>query len=136
MSETIHVGAVTPRGGTRFTAGADLTAKQGHAVKLSAGKVVVAAAATDDCIGVLLTGGLTDTEVVVALWENTAGTVLVRAAGALATAGVRISFDSAGKWVASATAATRSNGRLVGTASGDGALVEAAISPGSYIALA
>lgn len=123
MAEILPIGPVSPAGARLFTAGEDLTADRGKAVKISSGSVIKVTAATDDAIGVLLTGGANGADVTVALFGEYPGSCYVAAGGALATAHVRVKFDATARFVA-AVATDRSTGRIRGTASGAGALVE------------
>ena len=124
MAEILTIGPVTGLGAIRYTAGEDLTADRGKAVKLSGGSVIKATAATDDAIGVLLAGGANGAEVSVAPFGAYNGSCYIAAGGALATAGVRVKFDATARFVA-AVSTDRASGRIMGTASGAGALVEA-----------
>lgn len=101
--------------GDRYTAvaGADLTGKRYHIVKLDAnGKVVLAAAATDALLGVLdnepKLGGVAEV-----LTINGQGTFKVKAANAAITKDAYITSDAAGKAVATTTAGNRVLGRAV-----------------------
>ncbi|WP_064444439.1 DUF2190 family protein [Rhodococcus sp. YH3-3] len=101
--------------GDRYTAvaGADLTGKRYHIAKLDAnGEVVLAAAATDNILGVLdnevKKGGVA--EVVLA---NGQGTFKVKAANAVIAKDAFITTDASGKAVATTTAGNRVIGRAV-----------------------
>lgn len=100
--------------GDRYTAvaGADLSGKRYHIVKLNAdGKVVLAAAATDAIIGVLDNEpkeGVTAEVVTV----NGQGTFRVKAAGTIAKDAF-ITSDASGKAVATTTSGNRVIGRAI-----------------------
>lgn len=101
--------------GDRYTAeaGADLTGKRYHIVKLNAdGKVILATAATDVILGVLdnepVLGAVAD--VVLA---NGQGTFRVKAANATIAKDAFITSDANGKAVATTTTGNRVIGRAV-----------------------
>lgn len=81
-----------------FKAGADLRTKQYFIVKLSSGDVVLAAAATDNLLGILMNKPNSAENAEVQL-VNSQGTCKVVAGGSI-TAGNMITADSAGKAVA------------------------------------
>ena len=124
MAEILPIGPVSPAGARLFTAGEDLTADRGKAVKLSGANVIKVTAPTDDAIGILLTGGANGADVTVALFGNYPGSCYIAAGGALATANVRVKFDATARFVA-AVSTDRASARIRGTASGANALVEA-----------
>ena len=94
-----------------FTAGADLSSAQYQLVKMSAeGTVVLAAAATDNILGVILEPGKSGDRVSVGML-NGDGTFNVKAAGAI-TAGAQLTSNASGK----AVATTTTGNVVVGTA--------------------
>lgn len=98
-----------------FKAGADLTGKKGYLVKMSADDtVVLAAAATDEIIGALVTEAKQGDVVSVA--NPTQGTFKVIAGGSISR-GNRITSDSAGKGIAAtqAIAGAQPTTRVVGS---------------------
>lgn len=124
MAEILPIGPVSPAGARLFTAGEDLTADRGKAVKISSGNVIKVTAATDDAIGVLLTGGANGADVTVAMFGEYPGSCYIAAGGALATNHVRVKFDATARFVA-AVSTDRASARIRQTASGAGALCEA-----------
>ena len=100
--------------GDRYTgvAGADLTGKLYHLVKLDAnGNVVLAAAATDNILGALEVDGKQGEAVSVAL-ANGAGSFKVKLAANTAK-DAYLTSDASGQAVVTATAGDRVIGRLV-----------------------
>lgn len=99
-----------------FNAGADLSAKQFYGVKLSSGNVVVMAAETDECIGILQNAPVqNDTADVLLL--NAQGTTKMIAGGAI-SAGARVSCAAGGKGqaVTQASAGAQPTKRAIGIA--------------------
>lgn len=103
--------------GDKYTAvaGADLSAKQYHIVKLdSDGEVVLASAATDAILGVLANapkaGAVAEVELL-----NGSGTFKVKAANAIISKDAYITADADGKAVATTTSGNRVIGRAVRT---------------------
>lgn len=100
--------------GDRYTgvAGADLTGKLYHVVKLDTnGQVVLAAAATDNILGVLEVDGVKGEAVSVAL-ANGVGSFKVKLT-ANTSKDAFLTTDANGKAVATTTAGNRVFGRLV-----------------------
>lgn len=126
MPEITTTGPVRPAGPLRMIAGEDLSNDKGKAVKVSAGNVIKATAATDDAIGVLITGGPNGTEVTVAPFDCADGTYHVCAGAAIANAFTPLKFDATARFVA-AVATDRASARNRVAASGAGALVEASL---------
>lgn len=118
-----------PASGERtFKAGADLSAKQYYIVKLDTvqNQVVLAAAATDKLLGVLLNAPVANQEARVHM--NT-GTVKV-VAGAAITLGAYVTSDGSGKAVATTTDKDKTIGIALQAAAADGDIIEVAMLPG------
>lgn len=88
-----------------FQAGADLSAKRYHLVKLSSGKVVLGAAATDIVVGVLQNDPK-ELEGAAVRPINASGTGKVHAGGAI-TVGARLTCDSNGQAIVTTTQGNR-----------------------------
>jgi hypothetical protein len=106
-----------------FTAGADLSAKQYHFVKLSAAQTVVACSATTDIpVGILQNAPTSGKAAVVAM----SGTSKLAAGGALATAGTIVATKADGR--AQAAVATQYPAAMtIDTAGADGDLIEVTV---------
>lgn len=126
MPEITTTGPIRPAGPIRMTAGEDLSADKGKAVKVSAGNVIKCTATGDDAIGVLVTGGVSGSEVTVAPFDSADGSYHVCAGAAIANAFTPLKFDATARFVA-AVATDRSCARNRVAASGAGALVEASL---------
>lgn len=117
-----------PSSGERsFKAGADLSAKQYYIVKLDStqNQVVVATAATDKLLGVLLNNPVSGQEARVHM--NT-GTVKVVAGAAIAL-GAYVTAGGAGKGAATTTDKDKCIGIALEAALADGDIIEVALQP-------
>jgi phage-related minor tail protein len=117
-----------PSSGERtFKAGADLSAKQYRIVKLDSvqNQVVVATAATDKLLGVLLNNPVAGQEARVHM--NT-GTVKVVAAGVIAL-GAWVTADSVGKGTGTTSDKDKTIGIALEAAAADGDIIEVALQP-------
>lgn len=126
MPEITTTGPIRPLGPIRMTAGEDLSADKGKAVKMSGANVIKVTAAGDDAIGVLMSGGINGAEVIVAPFDSADGTYHVCAGAAIANAFTPLKFDATARFVA-AVATDRASARNRIAASGAGALVEASL---------
>lgn len=126
MPEITTPGPVRPLGPIRMTAGEDLSADKGKAVKMSGANVIKCTATGDDAIGVLIAGGINGAEVTVMPFDSASGSIHVCAGAAIAATFTPLKFDATARFVA-AVATDRSCARNRIAASGAGALVEASI---------
>ncbi|MGJ5804348.1 DUF2190 family protein [Streptomyces europaeiscabiei] len=86
-----------------FPAGADLTGKRYYGVKLDSNRAVVLCAAdTDECIGVLNTEGVAG-EMVSVRVRNARGSGRVKLGGTVNTLMARLTWDANGKAIAAAS---------------------------------
>jgi hypothetical protein len=123
----------TRDGKKAFKAGANLSAKQFFAVKLSSGNVVLTAAETDETIGILQNAPVqNDTADVLLL--NAGGTTKMIASGVI-SAGARVTVDTAGKAQAGTQTSAgsqptkRSVGIAITAAAADGDTIEVMLLP-------
>lgn len=118
-----------PSSGERtFKAGADLSAKQYFIVKLDStqNQVVLAAAATDKLLGVLLNAPVANQEARV---HMNVGTTKVIAGAAIAL-GSYVTSDGSGKAIATTTDKHKTLGIALEAAAADGDIIEVAMQPG------
>ena len=130
MPEYNTIEAITPNGPRFATAGEDLTADKGKFVKFSSGNLIKVTATTDDCVGVIKTGGASGAQVTYMPLEGASGSVYVYASAAI-SAGAPIKFTATGQAAAATFGTDKRIGRAVTAASGAGALFEAYLFPSS-----
>ena len=105
---------IPPTGTATFTAGAAIA--KGEFVKISSGKVVKAAAATDVCVGVALDSSAADGDLVPVQLLSSGDTALVKAGGAVSQGGT---VSCLGTTVSTAGALQYGIALEAATASGD-----------------